>query len=112
MANAAISAAMIAAAQQEAGTKAILAQLEQERATNARRAIKIDLSTKGSDAIMAKLVKYGHVKDVGGGRYWLDTDAVERSKANAGRVAMILLAFVVSVGASILALTKLWAIRP
>lgn len=105
MANPALNAALIAAAQQQAAaSKLITDPLKQAGATNARAAIPLDLSAKGSDKALAALIKKGHVRAAGGGRYWLDEAAVARSTAAGTRAALILLAFLISLGASLLAL--------
>jgi hypothetical protein len=106
MANPAINIALIAAAQQQAQTgKALTDQLKTAGATHVRAARPLDLSVKGSDAMLAYLVKRGHIREAGGGTYWLDEDAIARSTATGTRVALVLLAFLLSAGASLLALT-------
>jgi hypothetical protein len=44
------------------------------------------------------------VREAGGGRYWLDKEAIARSKARGIWVALILTALLVSGGASVMAL--------
>jgi hypothetical protein len=106
MANAAINVAIMAAAQQQAaGEQVIIDQLRTARAVNARAARPVDLSTKGSDKFLKALLKKGHVRPAGGGSYWLDEEEISRTTAAAGRIALLVLAFVVSAGASLLALT-------
>ena len=106
MANAGINAALIAvAAQQQALTdEQIINPLKQAGATSPRKAIRLDLSAKGSDKLLAGLVKHGHVRSAGDGRYWLDEAAIARTNASAGRVALIIVAFLLSVTASLIAL--------
>jgi hypothetical protein len=105
MANAAIQAALMAAAQQQAlASKAITEQLKKAGAKAPRSAAELDLSNKGSDKVLETLIKSGHVRDAGGGRYWLDEDAIAATKASAGRVALILVAFLLSAAASLLAI--------
>jgi hypothetical protein len=108
MVNPAVNIALIAAAQQQAlSTKAVFDQLKKAAAFAPRSAVTLDLSVKGSGKMLDDLVKRGHVREVGGGRFWLDQEAVARSKAAASRVGLILCAFLLSVGASLLAL--FWA---
>lgn len=105
MAQVAINAGVIAAAaKQDAATKAILKQLNEGGASQSRRAVALDLSTEGSDTALAHLIKYGHVREAGGGTYWLDHEAAARSKAASVRLAWILAAFLLSAGASLAAL--------
>jgi hypothetical protein len=106
MANAAINAALIAAAaeQQALTAKAILDPLKEAGAFTARKAITLDLSAKGTDKLLAQLVKRGHVRESGAGRYWLDREEVERSKAAAGRAGWIITAVMLSITASLIAL--------
>lgn len=106
MANPAINAALIAvAAQQQALTDAhITGPLKKGRATSVRTAIPLDLSAKGIDKLLAALVKRGHVRSAGDGRYWLDEAAVAESKARGTRVALIVIAVLLSITASLLAL--------
>lgn len=104
MSNPAINAALIAAAakQAEAG-KSITEQLKKAGARNARSAVPVDLSVSGSDTMLAYYEKHGHVRAAGGGRYWLDEEAIARSNAAAVKVVLIALAFLLSVAASLIA---------
>lgn len=105
MANAAINAALIAAAAQaQATSDAVLKQLRDAAAVRPGAAIKLDLAAKGSDAALNAFMKNGSVIDAGSGRYWLDEEAVARAKASANRAALILLAFLLSAGLSLIAL--------
>jgi hypothetical protein len=106
MANAAINAAVLAAAaQQQALTaKAIIDPLKKAQAFTSRQAIPLDLSAKGTDKLLRQLVERGHVREAGDGRYWLDREEVERSKAAAVRGGWILAAFLLSVTASLIAI--------
>jgi len=105
MAQVAINAALIAAAaRQEAATKAILKQLNDARANQSRGAVTLDLSAQASAAALARLIKSGHVREAGGGAYWLDEEAVARGKAAGVRLAWIVAAFLLSAGASLAAL--------
>jgi hypothetical protein len=106
MANPAINAALVAAAQQQVlAATHITGPLTKAGATSSRVAIPLDLSAKGADKLLAQLVGRGHVRDAGGGRYWLDEAAVASTKAEGQRAALILLAFLLSLGASLWALT-------
>lgn len=106
MANPAINAALIAAAaQQQALTNThITGPLKKAGATSARTAIPLDLSAKGTDKLLAGLVKRGHVRAAGAGRYWLDEAAVANSKAAGTRAALIIIAVLLSITASLVAL--------
>lgn len=103
--NAAANVALIAAAQQQAASaKAITDQLHKANAYGAAAAVPLDLSLKMSDKMLQQLIDKGHVRAAGGELYWLDREAVERSKANATRWSLIAIAFLLSLGASLLAL--------
>ncbi|GAA4023257.1 hypothetical protein GCM10022280_24950 [Sphingomonas swuensis] len=105
MVNAAINPAIIAAAQQAAlSGKAIADQLLKGRAIDRRSAIPLDLSEKGSAEALAYLVKREQVREAGNGRYWLDQDAMARSRANSIRWVAIIAIFLFSVAASLVAL--------
>ena len=106
MANPAINAALIAvAAQQQALTDAhITGPLRKGSATSARTAIPLDLSAKGTDKLLAAMVKRGHVRSAGAGRYWLDEAAVAESKARGTKTALIIIVVLLSVTASLVAL--------
>ena len=105
MANAAINVAVMAAAQQQAQIeKALTDQLKEARAVHLRAARPLDLSAKGSDKALAGLVRKGFVREAGGGTYWLDEEAIAHAKRAGVRVALILLAFLLSLGASLIAL--------
>ncbi|WP_338501409.1 hypothetical protein V6R86_01465 [Sphingomonas kaistensis] len=106
MANPAINAALIAvAAQQQALTdQHILTPLKKAGATSARTATTLDVSAKGADKLLAGLVKRGHVRATGDGRYWLDEAAIKRSQAAGLRIALIIIAFLLSVTVSLAAL--------
>jgi hypothetical protein len=106
MANPGINAALMVAAQQQAlAATHITDPLRKSGATSPRAATTLNLSAKGTDKLLAELVKRGHVRTVGGGRYWLDEAAIARTKAAGKRVALILIVFLLSVTASLLALT-------
>jgi hypothetical protein len=100
MANAAITAALIASQQQALAQAQVTTPLKQAGATSSRTAIPLDLTADGADKLLAALVKQGHVRAAGGNRYWLDEEAIARSKASASRGALILLAFLLSAAAS------------
>lgn len=106
MANAAINAAILAAAaQQQALTaKAILDPLKEAEAFTAREAVALDLSAKGTDKLLAQLVERGHVREAGAGRYWLDREEIERTRAAAVRAGWIAAAALLSITASLIAL--------
>ena len=105
MANAAINVALVAAAQQQAQKEqALLNQLKDAGALSPRRAIELDLSAKGSDQLLKALAKRTYVRDAGGGRYWLDQDAEAAFKAKAKNVSLIVIAALLSITASMLAL--------
>ena len=105
MANVAFNTALIAAAQQQALTAThIINPLRKAGATSARHAIPLDLSAKGAPKLLEQLTKRGHVRPACGECYWLDEAAVARSKAAATRVALIVIAFLLSVTASLGAL--------
>jgi hypothetical protein len=106
MAPPAVNAALIAAAahQQAETAKLITDPLRKAGATGPRSAIELDLSAKGASKLLDGLVKRGHVRAAGGGRYWLDEAAIAKSKAAGNRAALIILAFTISLAAS------LWAI--
>jgi hypothetical protein len=106
MVNPAFNAALIAAAQQQALTAThVTGPLMKAGATSSRTATTLDLSAKGADKLLAQLVQRGHVRGAGAGRYWLDEAAVASTKAAGQRLALILLAFLLSLGASLWALT-------
>ncbi|GAA3996735.1 hypothetical protein [Sphingomonas humi] len=106
MANAGINAALIAvASQQQHDSDDLTKQLRAKGATSVRTAASIDLSASGAAATLRSLVKQGYVRDAGGGPYWLDEEHVVRAQAAVGRFFLILLAFLISLGAS------LWAIN-
>lgn len=105
MANPAINVALIAAAQSQAlSAKALTDQLKKAGATNVRAAAPLDLSVKGSEKVLESLVRRGHIREAGGALYWLDEDAIARGKSAGVRVTLILLAFLLSAGLSLLAL--------
>lgn len=106
MVNPAINAALIAAAaQQQALTEQhVLNPLKAAGATSPRNATTLDLSAKGADKLLASLVKRGYVRATGEGRYWLDEAAMKRAQAAGLRVALIVIAFLLSVTASLVAL--------
>ena len=106
MVNPAINAAIIAAAaQQQALTdQHVLKPLKAAGATSARTATSLDLSAKGADKLLAGLVKRGHVRKTADGRYWLDEGAIKRSQAAGLRIALIIIAFLLSVTVSLVAL--------
>ncbi|UUR07618.1 hypothetical protein [Sphingomonas glaciei] len=106
MVNPAINAALIAAAaQQQALTDThITGPLRKGGATSARTAIPLDLSAKGTDKLLAGLIKRGQVRSAGAGRYWLDETAVASAKARGTRVALIVIAVLLSITASLVAL--------
>ena len=105
MVNVAGNAALIAAAQQQAlSEKALIDQLRKAEATNVRAARSLDLSAKGADKVLEGLIKRGHVREAGGGTYWLDDEAIARGKAAGVRFSLILIAFLLSATASLLAL--------
>lgn len=109
MANAAINVAIMAAAQQQAQTeKVITDQLKHARAVHLRAARPLDLSAKGSDKALVGLVRQGFVREAGGGTYWLDEEAIARAKSAGVRVALILLAFLVSATVSLVALAAVF----
>jgi hypothetical protein len=105
MANAAITAALIASQQQALAQAQITTPLKEAGATSSRAAIPLDLTAEGADKLLANLVKQGHVRVAGGDRYWLDEEAIARSTASARRGALILAAFLLSAGASLWALS-------
>jgi hypothetical protein len=105
MANAAINAAIMAAAQQQAKLeKGLVDQLKEARALGPRSARALDLTPEGSDKVLESLVQAGHVREAGGGRYWLDEEAMAATKATANRVGLIVVAFLLSVTASLIAI--------
>ncbi len=106
MANPGINAALIAAAaaQQALTEQHVTTPLKTAGATSARSATILDLSAKGADKLLAALVKRGHVRATGDGRYWLDEAAIKRSQAAGLRIALIIIAFLLSVTASLVAL--------
>ena len=106
MANPAINAALIAAAaQQQALTdQHILDPLKAAKATSPRSATTLDLSAKGTDKLLASLVKRGYVRATGDGRYWLDEAAMKRAQTAGFRILLIVLAVLISVSASLIAL--------
>ncbi len=104
MANAGINAALIAAAAQQHSNDDLTKQLKAKGATSARTASPLDLSASGTSATLRSLIKQGYVRDAGGGRYWLDEARVARASAAAGKFFLILLAFLLSAGASLVAL--------
>lgn len=105
MVNPAINAAIIAAAGQQADAgKAILSQLREAGARTVRTAIPLDLSVKGSEAILAHLIKRGQVRDAGGRRYWIDEEAIARTKAAGIKASLIIAAFALSAAASLMAI--------
>lgn len=105
MANVAINGALIAAVQQQAAVaKLIIEPLKRAGALNAHGAVTLDLSAKGADKALAGLVKLGHVHAAGEGRYWLDEAAIARSNAAGTRAALIMIAFLLSLAASLIAL--------
>jgi len=105
MANPGINVALMVAAQQQALTATqITGPLKKAGATSARTAIPLDLSAKGADKLLAGLLKRGQVRSLGNGRYWLDEAAIASAKAAGVRIAFIVIAFLLSVTASLLAL--------
>lgn len=105
MVNPGINAALIVAAQQQQLAAAhITDPLRKGGAISAQTAITLDLSAKGADKLLAGLLKRGHVRAAGDGRYWLDEGALARSQSAGVRVVLIIIAFLLSVTASLAAL--------
>lgn len=105
MAYPAINTALIVAAQKGAASaEALLDQLRKGGAIHTRAAMPLDVSADGAPEMLAYLVKRGQVRSAGGERYWLDEEAIARGKAAGARVAFILIAFLASAGASLLAI--------
>jgi hypothetical protein len=96
-------ALMAAASVQQKAKDAVLAQLRLKRATGPTRAIPLP-DEQGSKAL-EELIGLAVVRSSGHGRYWLDEAALARSKTAGTRVALIIVAFLLSVTASLLALT-------
>jgi hypothetical protein len=106
MVNPALNAALIAAAgKQKSASAGIVEQLRKAGATSARKAVLPDLSEEGAADMLAWLLRRGHLREAGGGRYWLDLEAVAASKARALRASLLVAAFLLSAAASLLALT-------
>lgn len=100
-----MNAALLAlAAQQAQASKAITKQLSEAGASSSRAATRVDLSAKGSDKVLQQLLRQGHVRDAGSGRFWLDEEGIARSRANGVRLALIATLFLLSLCASLLAL--------
>nr|WP_314442508.1 hypothetical protein [uncultured Sphingomonas sp.] len=106
MANPAINAALIAAAaQQQALTNQhVTGPLKAAGATSPRTATRLDLTAKGADKLLAALVKRGHVRSTGDGRYWLDEAAIAGSQSAGLHLALVIIVFLLSVTASLVAL--------
>jgi hypothetical protein len=105
MINPALNAALIAAAnKQPASSAAILARLRKAGATSRASAAAPDLSGKGAEAVLRKLVEKGHLRAAGGGLYWIEVERVASSQATARQFGLVLLVFLVSAGASAVAL--------
>ena len=104
MTNPAINAAVLAAAaQKQAEGDELTKQLRARGATSARDATALDLSASGASQALRSLVKQGYVREVGGERYWLDEERYARAKEAAGKFFLILLAFLLSAAASLVA---------
>lgn len=95
-------AVMAAAAVQQKAKEAIVARLREGRATAPTRAMPLPDDQFGKP--LEELVGLAHVRPMGNGRYWLDEAALARSKASGTRVALIVIAFLLSVTASLVAL--------
>jgi hypothetical protein len=107
MANPAINVALLAAAaQQHQSSDDLTKQLRAKGATSPRSPAALDLSASGAKSTLQSLIKQGYIREAGDGRYWLDEEQFARSKAAAGRFFLILLAFLLSAGASVLALAS------
>lgn len=101
--NPAITAAIISASQQQASGTALLAQLKKAGATSPAKAIAPDLSAKGADKVLAKLIADGIIRTANG-RVFLDRDRFAERQAGARNAALVLIAFLLSAGASLVAL--------
>ncbi|GLR48163.1 hypothetical protein [Sphingomonas astaxanthinifaciens] len=102
--NPAITAALAAANKQQASSAELLAQMKKAGAHSKATAIAPDLSAKGADKVLRKLVEDGYLRAAGDGRYFADRERVAENAATARNVALVMLAFLLSAGASLVAL--------
>lgn len=105
MANPAVNIALIAAAsRQQASSESLLKQLREAGATSAKAATRPTTKDRGEQQMLVSLASQGVLRDVGGGRYWVDETRIAERKASSSRVALILVVFLLSVSASVIAL--------
>ncbi|GAA4034483.1 hypothetical protein GCM10022281_13260 [Sphingomonas rosea] len=105
MANPILTTAIINAANAgQASSSGVLADLKKKGAVNAKTAAAPDLSLKGADKVVRALADKGLLRSAGEGRYWIDQDAVAAANSRATYMALIVVAFLLSAGASLVAI--------
>jgi hypothetical protein len=100
----ALTAAVLAANKHPVSSAELLAQFKKASAYSKASAMRPDLSASGAEKVLRKLIDDGYVRAAGNGLYWADGDRVARNQALARQVALVLLAFLLSAGASLVAL--------
>ena len=106
--NAAVNAALIAAAAaKEEAANAVRAKFAEAKAFGPATAIVPDIESPEQQSAIDELQGLGIVRALGGGRYYLDRDRQAERKAQQGRIALIVLAGLVSLLASVVALLAL-----
>jgi hypothetical protein len=99
MVNPAITAALIAASQQE-GVQQLEGRLKKARALSAGRAIALQLEGKEQELLDQALAS-GTVKRTADGRLYLDERAIHDRKEGQGFIALLILLAIASVIASV-----------
>ena len=105
MSNPAITAALIAASQQQEGQEAIEDRLRKAKATGPSSAIPLDLEGNEKELLDQALAE-GTVKTTSDGRHYLNEQAVADRKEGQGFMVVLLLLVIASIMASGLVLLK------
>lgn len=108
MSNPAINAALLAAAaQKQAAQDALLNQLTSAKAFTPSAAIVLKTDGKDQDGALKELVGHAVVRPIGAGRFYLDRERKAERARQQGHAVLLILAAMLSILASVLALTLL-----
>eukprot|EP00918_Siedleckia_nematoides_P009203 GHVU01020117.1.p1 GENE.GHVU01020117.1~~GHVU01020117.1.p1 ORF type:complete len:108 (-),score=25.87 GHVU01020117.1:257-580(-) len=102
MSSPAITAALIAASQQQAADQ-VMAPLKARGAFGPKRAIALNVTDKAQRKQLDQLLASGVVRPVGTGRYYLDRDRQKEHQREAGWVIMVVVFAGLSILASVIA---------
>lgn len=106
--NAAVNAALIAAAaQKEQASEALLKQFQDKQAFGPANAIALEVEDGPQQQALDEMQGLGVIRPVGTGRYYLDRERQTERKQEQGRIALLVLAGVVSILASVITLLAL-----